>query len=143
MKETTGVRSKENEIGKKEYQSPQLVCYGTVAKLTRGAGGRLGDMGGHTRGCWIAEVLYGVDAPRTELIRGWLSECYERRELWSLLVVPLYGWLGERIAVFLRRYPAFQRGFRPLFDLGLERALRDRAALVMPVARKEAASLQV
>ena len=49
MKKALSVPSRKSEVGQKKYQSPRLVCYGTVAKLTRGAGGRLGDHGGHTR----------------------------------------------------------------------------------------------
>lgn len=127
----------ESEAGKKKYENPRLVCYGTVTKLTKGGGHGHGDTGGnHTKTCWIAEVLYGVDAPRTQLIRVWLTECYERREPWSLIVVPLYSRFGERIAAFLRSYPAFKGLFRPVFDLGITMAHRDRTAalLAVPVA---------
>ncbi len=85
--------------------------------------------------CWIAEVMYGVDAPRTQLIRAWLAECYERREPWSLVVVPLYRRFGERIAGFLRSYPIFKGLFRPLFDLGVRRAHQDRAAALFAIGR--------
>jgi hypothetical protein len=81
--------------------------------------------------CWIAEVIYGVHDPRTQLVRAWLSECYERREPWSLVVVPLYRHFGQRIAVFLRNFPAFKSVFRPLFDLGVRCAQRERAAVLV------------
>lgn len=129
---------------KKKYRTPRLICYGDVASLTRGTGIH-GNDGAGTQSknpCWIAEVLYGVDAPRTHLVRAWLSECYERRELWSLLIVPLYCCFGKRVSLFLRRYPVFQGGFRPLFDVGVERALRDRAATVLLVARRKAEGVQ-
>ena len=126
---------KESEARKKKYENPRLVCYGTVAKLTQGGGNGANDTGGHhTKHCWIAEALYGVDAPRTQLIRAWLTECFERREPWSLAVVPLYSRFGQRIAAFLRSYPVFQGLFRPLFDLGVRRAHRDRSAALVALA---------
>jgi hypothetical protein len=132
MKKVVRLPSRESEAGKKKYQGPQLVCYGNVAQLTRGGGGKAKDADGlHTKVCWIAEVIYGVDAPRTQLVRAWLSECYERREPWSLVVVPLYRRFGQRIAAFLRNWPVFKTVFRPLFDLGVRRAHRDRAAALL------------
>jgi hypothetical protein len=139
MKKTVSVASQgacqESESSKKKYENPRLVCYGTVTELTQGAGRGARDTGGgHTKHCWIAEALYGIDAPRTHLVRGWLTECYERREPWSLVVVPLYSRFGQQIAGFLRSYPAFKSLFRPLFDLGVRRAHRDRVATLITTA---------
>jgi hypothetical protein len=134
MEKVVKLPSRESQSGKKEYQSPRLVCYGSVAQLTRGGGGTLGDgMNTHTRVCWIAEALYGVDAPRTQLVRSWLNECYEKRALWSLVVVPLYRRFGQRTALFLHSVPVFKNLFRPLFDLGVRRAHRDRAMTLLAV----------
>ena len=129
MKKIVDRLKKRSEAGKKkEYESPQLICYGTVEKLTKGTGTHGNDgAGSFTKNCWIAEAIYGVDAPRTQLVRAWLSECYEQGQPWSLIVVPLYRRFGQGIAAFLRRYPAFKSLFRPLFDLGVTRAHRDRA----------------
>jgi hypothetical protein len=136
MKKIVSLPSQESEAGKKKYEGPRLVCYGTVAKLTKGTGHGARDTGGgHTKHCWIAEVIYGVNAPRTQLIRAWLTECYERREPWSLVVVPLYRQFGQRIAAFLRSWPVFKNVFRPLFDLGVRRAHRDRAAALFAMGR--------
>jgi hypothetical protein len=134
MKKQVNVPSQKSEAAKKKYQGPQLVCYGTVAQVTRGAHGRgsdTGSFGAKTKMCWIAEAVYGVDAPRTQLVRAWLTECYERRESWSLVVVPLYRRFGQLIAAFLRSYPVFKSLFRPLFDLGVRRAHRDRATALL------------
>jgi hypothetical protein len=137
MKKMVSAPSQGREEVKKTYQTPELVCYGNVAQLTRGAGTHGKDASGNqTKNCWIAEVIYGVDAPCTQLVRAWLGECYERREAWSLVVVPLYRCLGQRIAAFLRRYPVFKNVFRPVFDLGVRRAHRDRAAAVLAGAGK-------
>src|SRR5579864_3391515 len=109
MKKAVGLPSLGNEASKKKYERPQLVCYGAVAQLTRGGGGNGNDGGGvHTKLCWIAEAIYGVDAPRTELVRVWLSECHEEGEPWSLVVVPLYRRFGQRIAAILHTFPAFK-----------------------------------
>ena len=138
MEKVASLPSQGSEAGKKKYQGPQLVCYGSVAQLTRGGGGGGKDTDGfHTKVCWIAEVIYGVDAPRTQMLRAWLTECYGRREPWSLVVVPLYSRFGERIAAFLRSYPAFKVLFRPLFDLGVRRAHRDRTAALLAIAVPE------
>ena len=134
MEKKVNLPSRESEAGKKKYQGPRLVCFGNVAQLTRGSHGKGADHGGFgtkTKMCWIAEVIYGIDAPRTQLIRAWLTECYERREPWSLVVVPLYRRFGQRIAAFLRTWPVFKNVFRPLFDLGVRRAHRDRAAALL------------
>ena len=72
--------------------------------------------------CWIAEVLYGVDAPRTRLVRSWLTESYERREPITRIVVPMYSRFGVSVAGLLREYPVLERIFRPLFDRAVKRA---------------------
>lgn len=142
MKKVVSLPSRGSEAGKKKYQHPQLVCYGTVVKLTKGSGTHGNDgAGGQTKICWIAEAIYGVDAPRTQLVRAWLSECYERREPWSLVIVPLYRRFGQRIAAFLRSCPVFKSVFRPLFDLGVRRANRDRAAALLAMVGAENATV--
>lgn len=138
MKKQVNLPSQESDTSKKKYQTPRLKFYGNVVQLTRGGGGGGSDGGGghgvHTKQCWIAEVIYGVDAPRTRLVRAWLTECYERREPWSLVVVPLYRRFGQRVAAFLQSYPVFKGLFRPLFDLGVRRAHQDRAAALLTLA---------
>jgi hypothetical protein len=108
---------------KKSYRAPQLTCCGSVAELTQTKGGSGNDGSGHfSKQCWIAEVLYGLDAPRTRIIRVWLTECYDRRDWWALIAVPLYRGFGQRVAGFLRKYPVAQAAFRPLFDRAISKA---------------------
>lgn len=135
MKKQVNLPSRESSASKKEYQAPRLKFYGNVVQLTRGGGGHGSDGTGHphTKSCWIAEVLYGVDAPRTHLVRAWLTECYEQRQPWSLIAVPLYSRFGQRVAAFLRSYPIFKSLFRPLFDLGVRRAHRNRTVALLAV----------
>src|ERR1700757_356288 len=106
---------RQTQSGKRKYKAPHLICYGDVATVTRGMGHGSHDSHGASKntGCWIAEALYGFDAPRTQIIRAWLTECYEGREPWSLLVVPLYRQFGQPIAAFLQSFPVFKIVFRP------------------------------
>jgi hypothetical protein len=114
---------------RKAYRSPVLSQYGDVKRLTRGTTGGGGDMG--TAGpmtmtsCWIAEALYGVDTPRVLLVRAWLARCLDRRDGWALVVVPLYGRFGRRMAAAIRFFPALQRIFRPIFDRAVHRAYQE------------------
>jgi hypothetical protein len=122
---------------KKEYQRPQLVCYGDVALVTRGSKGDMSDAGSATGGmtmpCWVAEVLYGVQAPRTQLVRSWLMECYEQRKPWALIVVPLYRRVGRRVATAVQRYSFIAGVLRPLFDSAVRRSLRYYAGVMLAV----------
>jgi len=122
----------ENQTGssKKTYRSPELSLYGDVSQITRSGFGGTADLGGTpgmTMPCWIAEALYGVDAPRTLLVRAWLMESYKRGLSWALVVVPLYSRFGERLAVQARRHSSLQRLFRPVFDHAVRRAHREFA----------------
>jgi len=141
MKQQPDSCVRQTQTRKRKYKAPRVICYGDVATVTRGSGHGKFDVHGTSKNCWIAEALYGVDAPRTQLVRAWLTECYERREPWSLVVVPLYRRFGQRIAAFLRSWPVFKSMFRPLFDLGVRRAHRDSAAALL--AMREAADASV
>jgi len=81
-----------------------------------------------TKHCWIAEVLYGIDAPRTRLVRAWLTESYERRDPMARILVPLYSRFGLAIADLLRNCSVLQLVFRPLFDRAAECAHREYAS---------------
>ena len=118
----------------KIYSPPRLVHYGDLTTLTRGGMGAGGDAGGAmSMICWIAEVLYGVDAPRTKLVRTWLIESYERGDFIGRVVLPLYSRVGMRVAGLLRRCRVLQSLFRPLFDGAIKRAHREYAARVVSV----------
>jgi hypothetical protein len=109
---------------KKPYSAPRLVKYGDLRQLTRGGRGRLADAGGsgaHTRICWIAEVLFGADDPRTHLLRMWLVDVYSKTAIGSI-VVALYKLFGRELSVLVRRSSLLRRILRPLFEAGLVRA---------------------
>ena len=107
---------------KKPYSAPRLVKYGDLRKLTRGGRGRRRDAAGsRTRICWIAEVLFGADDPRTHLLRMWLVDVYSKTALGSI-VVAAYGRLGRRLSRLARRSSLLRWILRPLFQAGLVRA---------------------
>jgi len=119
---------------KKTYHPPELSFYGDITEITRGANSNGSDGGGgsgsHSKNCWIAEALYGVDAPRTHLVRSWLRECYQARERWALIAVPMYSRFGQQVAKLVRSYRVAQRLFRPLFDHAVNCAHREYAARI-------------
>jgi hypothetical protein len=125
---------------KKAYRPPVLSQYGDVKRLTGGMMGGSGDGAGTTgnsRICWIAETLYGMEAPRVTLVRGWLARCYDRREWWALFIVPLYSRFGQRVAAAIQAFPALKQIFRPIFDRTIRRAYQEYA--VRAVAQRDPA----
>ncbi len=115
---------------RKAYRRPALTSYGSLAQVVRGdASTHNGDFnGGATKMCWIAEALYGVDAPRTVLVRAWLTAHHERGSGWARVVVPLYQRCGRSIARAVRSHAAIRRACEPLFDAAVRRAHREFAA---------------
>jgi hypothetical protein len=111
---------------RKPYAKPILTCYGHVKDIVKGTAGPKSDSASASKACWIAEALYGVDAPRTLLVRGWLSEAYDRRCRWRFLI-SLYRTFGRRVAGLIQsgRLPA--RLFAPLFDALVVKANDDTA----------------
>jgi hypothetical protein len=117
-------------LTRKPYAKPQLICYGHVKDIVQGGGGNMCDAtGNNTKACWIAEALYGVDAPRTLLIRAWLSEVYDERRRWSFLI-SLYRTFGRRVAGLIQRGRLPARLFVPLFDHLVVKATDDLARML-------------
>jgi hypothetical protein len=120
---------------RKPYSPPRLVAYGHVKDIIQGGGGKKFDSGGsagagNSKGCWIAEALYGVEDPRTLLLRAWLSVAYdERRPGWRL--IALYTKFGRVTAGLIYRGYVPRMLFRPLFDALVNKALNDRAQAII------------
>lgn len=76
--------------------------------------------------CWIAEVLYGVDDPRTHLLRSWLNDEFKRTRF-GRAVMWLYRKYGARVAVRVKRSRFLRAILTPLFELALSAAYRDRS----------------
>ncbi len=111
---------------KRPYEPPKLVEYGDLQKLTRNGQNGSGDAenNGHpnqTKPCWFAEVLYGVDDPRTQLLRAWLTQVYVHSTAgWAVVGVYCAG--GRQVAAWARRSAILRGMLRPLFERGLRRA---------------------
>jgi hypothetical protein len=115
---------------KKPYSTPQLTRYGDFKTIVQGSLGRGADHGApdHTKPCWIAAALYGVDDPRTVLLRAWLTDAYrQKRRGWPL--VAAYIRFGQRAARAIPKSAVLRRGFRALFDRLAVRALTDLQTL--------------
>jgi hypothetical protein len=110
---------------RKPYSPPRLVLYGHVKDIVQGSNGNgLDTSGNHSKTCWIAEVLYGVDDPRTLLLRAWLTCLYdERRPGW--MFVALYRRFGRGTARLIAAGVLPRQLFQPLFDTLLEKAVAE------------------
>jgi hypothetical protein len=121
--------------GRKPYTSPKLVSHGHVKDIIQGGGGKKFDTGGakgagNSKGCWIAEALYGVEDPRTLLLRAWLSVAYEeRRAGWWF--IALYQQFGRATADLIYRGYLPRQLFRPVFDVLVDKALSESAQTIM------------
>jgi hypothetical protein len=106
-----------------------------VKDIIQGGGGKKFDTGGspgagNSKGCWIAEALYGVEDPRTLLLRAWLSEAYdERRPGWQF--IGLYTRFGRQTADLIYRGYLPRILFRPLFDVLVAKALDASAHAIL------------
>jgi hypothetical protein len=120
---------------RKPYAPPRLKTHGHVKDLVQGTGGKKKDaFGRNSKSCWIAEALYGVDDPRTLLLRCWVSSIYEeRRPGW--MFVALYRRFGRRTASLIVRGILPRGLFQPVFDVLLEKALTDSAHALVAARR--------
>jgi len=95
--------------------------------LAQGAGAAAGAYAG---GCWIAEALYGENDPRTHLLRSWLNDEFKRTML-GRVVMAFYLRYGQRIAAIAKRSRMLRAVLRPLFELALKHARRDRMTCLL------------
>ena len=116
---------------RKPYTPPRLVCYGSVKDIVQGGGGNKADGPGHpsTKSCWVAEALYGVDAPRTLLLRAWVTGQHVRKGRWRLFAV-LYSRYGRAAADAIHGGRLPQHWVRPLFDFLVDTAFDDSARAI-------------
>ena len=124
---------------KKPYATPQVVSYGHVKDIIQGGGGMMSDAAGTPPGgnskatCWIAEQLYGVDDPRTWLLRAWLGHVYDDRGRgWQF--VALYQKFGRATARLIARGYLPRAPFYAVFDALLESAF-DASAIAAAAHR--------
>jgi hypothetical protein len=70
-------------------------------------------------GCWIAEAIWGVNDPRTHLVRYWLNNIWAAKSGIGRAVMFVYRKIGRWVA----RKPKLVTMLKPLFRLALKRAL--------------------
>ena len=101
---------------KKPYAAPKLISYGHVKDIVQTGGGGMGDGSGTCKTqCWIAEVLYGIEHPRTLLLRARLRILRARKEP-GWVFAELYGRIGWQVASLIRWRLLPRSVFLPLFD---------------------------
>lgn len=71
--------------------------------------------------CWIAEAIYGVDDPRTWLLRAWLNGPF-METLAGAVAMAVYRAVGRPVAWLTRRSRILRAALRPLFESALRRA---------------------
>lgn len=110
---------------KKAYARPTLIEYGSLKDIVQGSTGSMSDgSAGNTKGCWIAEALYGEHDPRTFLLRSWMAGIYDARHSgWPL--VAFYRRSGPVLAPAIHATPFLRRSFRVIFDALLIKAFRN------------------
>jgi hypothetical protein len=113
---------------RRPYTSPRLISYGHVKDIVQGSSGTMNDSG-TTKGCWVAEALYGVDDSRTLLVRAWLIKIYteRRRGRW---LVGFYRRVGPTVADLIRAGYVPRRALLPLFDFLTGKASDEWARIV-------------
>ena len=117
--------------GRKPYTPPRVISYGHVKDIIQGDTGKHADGPGvlSKSQCWIAEVLYGVNDPRTLLLRAWLSAAHDQRRA-GWWCIALYRRFGQTTANLIARGYLPRQLFQPLFDKLVEKALGEWAFAV-------------
>ncbi len=73
--------------------------------------------------CWVAEAIYGVDDPRTHLLRAWLNGPFKETRFGGA-VMALYLAIGRQVAWVARRSAFLRWALKPLFEMGLREAAK-------------------
>lgn len=71
--------------------------------------------------CWVADELYGIGDPRTNLLRFWLNTEFNQTPFGGF-VMNLYVRFGRLAARLVRRFAFIRALFTPLFARALRRA---------------------
>lgn len=82
---------------------------GTVGATTAGGGAA-------SIGCWIAEVLFGINTLKTMQLRAYLNGSFKQCRFGSA-VMKLYVKYGETVADVIRRHPPIGWLFQPFFEV--------------------------
>jgi hypothetical protein len=124
-----------DSIQRKPYTVPRVISYGSVKEIVQGGGGTGLDAGGaHTKTCWVAEALYGVDDPRTTLVRAWVTRQYAEKGRWWMFAA-LYSRYGRAVANSIYRGRLPRQWVRPLFDFLVNTAFDESARAIKATSR--------
>lgn len=118
--------SSSNQVTMQVGEQQKAATMGFLGSLA-GAGGSLlsGGFGaGGAFGCWIAEAVYGLDDARTHLLRAWLNGPFSDTAL-GTAVMWFYMKFGRAGAAAVTRNPRLKRAMKYMFDLALQRAMRE------------------
>lgn len=78
---------------------------------------------GFKKPCWVAEAIYGIDDPRTHLVRAWINGPFRETAVGNA-VRGLYLAIGQQVAWAARRSSLLRAALKPLFDAALRKAQR-------------------
>jgi hypothetical protein len=70
-----------------------------------------------SKGCWIAEKIWGVDDCRTHLVRAWLNRVWAKNSIVGKAIMWAYRTFGRQVA----EIPAAVRALTPLFNIALRK----------------------
>jgi hypothetical protein len=116
----TGVGGANNAMGNATSAAKTPGFWDTfLPALAQGAGAAAG---GFAAGCWVAEAIYGIDDPRTHLVRFWLNTEFKKQHI-GRIVMALYLRFGQRIAKIVRASNTLKNLLKPLFDIALHKAM--------------------
>jgi hypothetical protein len=125
------------------YAPPRLICFGSVQDIIQGGGGTKSDGSGkNTKACWVAEALYGIDAPRTTLLRAWVTRQQVEKGRWRLFAA-LYSRYGRAAADAIYRGRLPQPWVRPLFDFLVDAAFDESARAIRAAGHSARYEVQI
>ena len=124
-------------VRRKPYTPPRVVSYGHVKDVVQGASGPRADSGSTRSMCWIAEALYGLEDPRTILLRSWLTGIHAgKRQGW--LFVELYRRVGRQVGGLIRAGLLPRWTLLPLFRALTGKAFDASARLISDARHRRA-----
>jgi hypothetical protein len=108
-----------------------VVSYGHVKDIVQTGGGGMGDGAGTSKNtCWVAEAIYGVDDPRTLVLRSWLTAVLsDRRRGW--IFVEMYRRYGQTVARMISAGLLPRRMLLPFFNVLAEKAFDASARIII------------
>jgi hypothetical protein len=120
--------STSNQAVMQQQEQQKASTLSFIGELAGAGGGALGRVFAPAGGCWIAEVIYGVDDLRTHIVRAWMNGTFKNTALGGP-VMWLYQKYGRSVARVVENNRMLQVALKPLFDIALERAISSQVTL--------------